>query len=78
MKRVFQKLNVVKETEDNLKAAKYLAEGYEEITGILQQPEKPVARRGKGNKKAEGAVAGDSDGTCAETEDTAGPDGDGA
>ena len=37
MKRTFQRLNVVRETEDNAKAAKYLEEGYVEITEPLQE-----------------------------------------
>lgn len=54
MKRTFQRLNVVRETEDNAKAAKYLEEGYVEITEPLQEAEeKPAERRGKAGKKAE-------------------------
>lgn len=79
MKRVFQRLNVVKETEDDLKAAKYLEEGYKEITDTsLQETEKPATRRGKGGKKTDETGAGDSSGQSAETESTTKPDGDGA
>lgn len=54
MKRTFRRLNVVRETEDKAKAAKYLKEGYVEITESLQEAEKkPTERRGKAGKKAE-------------------------
>ncbi len=54
MKRTFQRLNVVRETEDNAKAAKYLEEGYVEITEPLQKvAEKPAKRRGEAGKKTE-------------------------
>ncbi len=76
MKRTFRRLNVVRETEDNAKATKYLAEGYVEITEPLQEAvEKPAARRGKGGKKVDNAEAGDSSGQPAEAEGAAEPDG---
>lgn len=35
--RTFRKLNVVRQTDDPLKADKYLADGYEEITRKSKQ-----------------------------------------
>lgn len=54
MKRTFRRLNVVRETEDEAKAVKYLEEGYVEITDSLKQTEEKSARKpGKAGKKAE-------------------------
>lgn len=47
--RVFRKLNVVRQTDDPLKAARYLADGYEEIT-------KKSKQKGNGEKNHDKAA----------------------
>ncbi|MBQ2777522.1 MAG: hypothetical protein IJF50_08465 [Peptococcaceae bacterium] len=77
MKRTFRRLNEVRETESDLKAAQYLANGFEEIT-----KEKPK-RGAKGNQKGEEKEpdkketqgAGGVNDNTGETKDTPEPDG---
>jgi len=69
MKRVFRRLNVVKETEDERKAKKLLEAGYTEIT---------PTKRSQKKKEAPKAEAGEEHGTGREAEDIAKPEGNGA
>lgn len=69
MKRVFRRLNVVKETEDEHKAKKLLEAGYTEIT--------PTKRSQKKKAEAPKAEAGEEHGTGGEAEDSAESEGDG-
>lgn len=60
MKRVFRRLNVVKETEEERKAEKLLEAGYMEIT--------PTKRPQKKKAEAPKAEAGEAHGTSGEAE----------
>lgn len=59
MKRVFRRLNVVKETEDERKVKKLLEAGYTEIT---------PTKRSQKKKEAPKAEAGEEHGTSGEAE----------
>lgn len=74
MKRTFRRLNEVRETESDLKAAQYLAAGFDEVT--KEKPKRGAKNGQKGepsDKEIQGT--GDVDDSTGETEDTPEPDG---
>lgn len=67
--RKFKLLNVVKETDDNNKANKLLAQGYVEITEDKGIMEDKAAKKSRSRKADSG---GDDDGELNQTQDPAG------
>lgn len=67
--RKFKLLNVVKETDDNNKANKLLAQGYVEIAGDKEITEDKAAKKPRSRKADSG---GDDDGEPEQTQDPAG------
>lgn len=76
MKRTFRRLNEVRETESDLKAAQYLAAGFDEIT--KEKPKKGAKGSQKGEEKEpdkkEAQGAGGVNDNTGETENTFEPD----
>lgn len=74
--RVFKRLNVVKVTDDEQKAAQLLADGFVEIIAADKSPaaEKSDSKRGgkTRTKKATGDNGGEADGEPTEAEAPAG------